>query len=206
MGNIISTIRDEEDRFLEQHPRPALDLIQEYKYRETGTKANWTHDREKLTRRSKRWALKKKFNTAAYRFLTQRALINKKGHGDLPWEATDLLGAGSFGVVGLWQQIDPDTGRVLDSMAIKETLDDDPHAYMDMFKRKHPKEPIPTEALWMDFLSRRSSYIPNLRQLVHFKDMPSKWRFYMEFCPNGDLSDLLKIYKEFNDNHGKSDQ
>lgn len=206
MGNIISTIRDEENYQLGKHPRPALSQIPEYKLQDVRIPAGWTRDKDKLHRRVKRWQQKRKYNTKAYEFLISRALVLQ--HEDAnPWEATELLGAGAFGVVGLWQQIDRKTGNPLDSVAIKETMDDEPKAYIEIFKRRNGKEPIPSEALWMDFLSRRTMYIPSLRQLVHFWGANSKrWRFYMEFCPHGTITDLIKLYKEYNEKHDQRDE
>jgi hypothetical protein len=206
MGNIISTIHDEENYQLSKHPRPALGQIPEYRLEDVRSPAGWTRDKDKLERRIKRWQQKKKYNSKAYEFLTSRALVMQHVDAD-PWEATELLGAGAFGQVGLWQQLDRKTGAILDSLAIKQTMDDEPKGYIEIFQRKNGKEPIPSEALWMNFLSRRTMYIPSLRQLVHFRGTNSKrWRFYMEYCPHGTVTDLIKLYKEYNDNHEKRDE
>lgn len=204
MGNITSTIRNEEDYQLKHHPRPALDRIPEFVLGEVRKPAYWTTDKAKLDRRVKRWKQKRKYDSKAYEFLTSRSLITKNPDGPM-WEATELLGAGSFGVVGLWQQIDS-KGKLVDSVAIKETSDTIPRGFIEIFERKGGKEPIPSEALWMDFLSRRTPYIPNLRQLVHYYGGAKQWRFYMEYCPNGSLTDLINTYKEYNSSHPKSDQ
>jgi hypothetical protein len=74
-----------------------------------------------------------------------------------------------------------------------------------MITRKNGKEDIPNEALWMDFLSRRTMYIPNLRQLTAFRGKVKRWRYYMEFCPHGMVSDLVKVYKDFNKSHSRSE-
>lgn len=202
MGNIISTIHNEEDYQLKKHPRPALDKLPERKFSTARQPASWTRDIDKLARRTKRWAQKKKYNKATFEFLTSRSLI-ERNRDSLTWEATDLLGAGSFGVVGMWQQIDS-KGEVRDAIAVKETTSKEPHGFIEMFERRDGKDSIPTEALWMDFLSRRTPYIPNLRQLVRFEG--KKWRFYMEYCANGTIYELINVYKEYNDTHDPSDE
>jgi hypothetical protein len=214
MGNIVSSIHEEEDYQRKKHPRPNFDQIIEFKLDEVRQPAAWTRDREKLARRKARWEAKKKRRSdkdkekkeweRAYEFLTSRALL--QNDSDAIWQATDLLGAGAFGVVGLWQLVNKN-GETIDELAIKETFDHDPKGYIHIFQRKDGLEPIPSEALWMDFLSRKTLYIPSIRRLVHFRGSNSlRWRFYMEYCPNGNLHDLIRIYKDYNETHDKSDE
>lgn len=60
---------------------------------------------------------------------------------------------------------------------------------------------IPTEALWLDFLSKRSPHIPYLHKLVHYRGHLKRWRFYMEYCPNGDIREMINLYREFRHKH-----
>lgn len=216
MGNIVSTIHAENHMQLREHPMPKLGRVTEYRLEDVRQDAaNWTQDKEKLARRRARWEKKKKkqssdkkqreYDRNVDNFLTSRALVDRKP-GDGPWEATDLLGAGAFGVVGLFQQLNKE-GKPIDQVAIKETVDNEPKGYISMVKRKDGLDDIPSEALWMDTVSRSIYNVPFLRQLIHFRGgWGLRWRFYMEYCPNGNVSEMIKIYREFNKTHDRRDE
>jgi serine/threonine protein kinase len=197
MGNVTSALQHEEGCRMRENKHPNLNIIHEYDKNTAYRTASWTSDRKKLARRRTRWELKgnKLFNTDAYNFLTSRALVSDDSNEI--WEGVQLLGKGAFGTVGLWKRFDS-RGHVIDSIAIKESKESDPRVKVDMLRRTYGRESIPREAFWHDFFSRRTPYVPVLRKIVHFLGSTNSWRFYTEYCPNGDIFGLIEVYQKYN--------
>jgi hypothetical protein len=208
MGGTVSHIHDEERRMLSKHPKPNLAQIAEYDTRDVYVRAGWTHDEKKLAERKRKWTRNRKgLSDVAYRFLTSRALVDdRQSTRRQNWEATELLGSGSFGTVGLWQVFDERTGLPVDSVAIKETKMDRFDRDREMVKREGRLEDLPREAFFQDYMSRRSANVPQLRKVVHYISAAEQWRLYMEYCPHGDLRDLIMLYREFNEKRRYQDE
>lgn len=105
MGDIISLIASESEKRKRYAPCQFRNL-QRFALRDVySQQASWTRDRDKVARRRKRWALKKEiFDSRVEEFALSRPMFDP-GAGT-SWECTEILGKGSFGVVGLWQQFD----------------------------------------------------------------------------------------------------
>jgi hypothetical protein len=206
MGGTVSHIHDEESRALKAHPKPSLAQIAEYDTADVYTQAGWTRDERKLAERKRRWMGNRRgISEDVYRFLVSRALVDdSQSTRRQNWEATELLGSGAFGTVGLWQVFDERTGRPVDSVAIKETRDFERDR--EMIKRVRPLEDLPREAFFQDYMGRRSANVPYLRKVVQFVDQAEQWRLYMEYCPHGDLRDMIMLYRDFNEKRHTQDE
>ena len=108
MGDIVSVIVKE----AEKQPKPKkIDYrtVRQEKRKHVYMHGAWTHDEAKVTRRVKRWEAKKGTLSHHYiEFALSRAMFEGRN-----WECINILGEGSFGIVGLWQQFD-NTGKLLD--------------------------------------------------------------------------------------------
>ena len=111
---------------------------------------------------------------------------------DGQWEAVRVLGAGSFGTVGLWRKL-TEAREVTDEMAIK-------HVDLKQINQVHksivPKsEELLKEAVFMCNLNRDgdSQNINHLRQ-YKYNRRATLARFYMICCPYTDLSHIQERY------------
>ncbi|KAK5056514.1 hypothetical protein LTR84_012045 [Exophiala bonariae] len=157
-------------------------------------RARWTGDTQKKKSRTKKWSEKSWYDDYSRSFGLSRPRIKTNPDQDAEWECKELLGRGSFGVVGLWTKSDS-RGNVIDAVAIKQT---------DAERREITPEgetTIPWEALIMHELTARGcTNIVQLRRVVVFPlEKPVQWRFYMEVSRYGTLSDLVRAYKKKNE-------
>lgn len=102
------------------------------------------------------------------------------------WEMVRPLGRGGFGSVGLWQRTKD--GVVIDEMAIKQA---DHKPFLDV------QDGLAREAVLQKQLNNRNN--ENILVLRRYKFYTSqrKYRFYLEFCPHGDLERLRSRYRAY---------
>lgn len=201
-GNVLSTLDAYEAAFLRYTPRPDLYVLQEYLKKHAYRAAAWTKDKQKLEARRSRFKARigaKYYDKIADNFMQSSALLTDQDPGS-QWEATELLGQGSFGTVGLWEEFKHGS-RTGKSVAIKETRTDGSKAAMDMIQRRDGGENIPAEAYFTDLCSRTTPHIPYLHalKLLRGDNGSEAWRYYSEYCPYGDIGDLIQNYKNYND-------
>ena len=111
---------------------------------------------------------------------------------DGQWEAVRVLGAGSFGTVGLWRKL-TEAREVTDEMAIK-------HVDLKQINQVHKSivpnsEGLLKEAVFMYNLNRdgKCQNINYLRQ-YKYNHHATLARFYMICCPYTDLSHIQERY------------
>ena len=115
---------------------------------------------------------------------------------DNSWQPVRALGKGGFGLVGLWEKTNR-KGVVVDSIAIKE-MERHPNGGYHLESRPH----LAREAVIMKQLNdaeqghgwRTKNNILRLRSFKYFPSC-SRWRFYLEYAPNGDLHKLIYSYR-----------
>jgi serine/threonine protein kinase len=105
------------------------------------------------------------------------------------WQMVRPLGAGSFGQVGLWHVVRAD-GSIADEIAIKQG-DRQPRYDFDTTARPG----LAKEAV-LQYLAngRNCENIIHLRR-YKFYAAEQKYRFYLEYCPHGDLQRLRIRYR-----------
>ena len=111
---------------------------------------------------------------------------------DGEWEAVRLLGAGTFGTVGLWRKL-TETRKVIDELAIKPV---DVKQINEVHNSVVPSsEGLLKEAVFMYNLNRdvHSQNINHLRQ-YKYNRRAKLARFYMICCPYADLRDIQERY------------
>ena len=106
MGNTNSIVDEIDNAYDSTLPlrRPDLQLLKQHQSWKLREEAEWTRDSSKTNRKIQRWAKKKWFNSKALGFALSKFDFDHRS-GD-NWECTEILGQGSFGVVGLWQRGD----------------------------------------------------------------------------------------------------
>jgi len=126
---------------------------------------------------------------------------------DDDWKVHRVLGAGSFGTVALWVKKDAEN-RIVDEMAIKDARGQKDSSWSTRSTR------LAKEAVLHHHINE--SEVENFVQLRRYKeclDTPpgkgsdsdlsksdskatmTRWRFYLEFSPNGELSRLMDRYR-----------
>lgn len=76
-------------------------------------RARWTRNTQKKDARTKKWSEKSWYDDYSRQFGLSRPRIKTNADQDAEWECKELLGRGSFGVVGLWTKSDS-SGKVID--------------------------------------------------------------------------------------------
>lgn len=109
------------------------------------------------------------------------------------WEPVRILGAGGFGLVGLWQKVDWD-GAVQDEIAIKEMK-------ASIYGQCSVSNRSAREAIIMKQLNDAERNVnpgaTNILRLRGYKNFltAQRWRLYLEYAPYGDLHSLIYCYK-----------
>ncbi|EHY57779.1 hypothetical protein HRR83_005310 [Exophiala dermatitidis] len=156
-------------------------------------RAPWTRDKAKVQRRLARWRKKRWYDDNAERFGLSKAWFDD--HED-QWECTELLGKGSFGVVGQWTKFDKH-GRAVDTIAIKQTDIDEREV------DRNNNVTIPWEVLIMRGLADQGCRnVAGIRKYKLFLGgSRARWRYYLEYHRHGTLDDLVERYKDHNRRH-----
>ncbi|KAL8957775.1 MAG: hypothetical protein Q9193_005040, partial [Seirophora villosa] len=103
------------------------------------------------------------------------------------WYGIKPLGRGGFGMTGLWEKRDED-GQVVDHVVIKQ-IGKEPG---------HPWDPdIPSEAVVMEEVRKYLTGNTGIVDFRAYKRYPRRevHRLYMEYCPHGDLHQLIREYR-----------
>ena len=103
------------------------------------------------------------------------------------WKSIRCLGRGGFGEVTLWVKADEE-GNITEEMALKSVDYDYRHDY----SRANPG--VLSEAVIHALLNK--SRCDSILHLMAYKFCPAdgRCRFYLEYCPHGDLHSLLHRY------------
>ncbi|KAI4116391.1 MAG: hypothetical protein LQ345_003177 [Seirophora villosa] len=115
-------------------------------------------------------------------------LYSRKDAADAAaWYGIKPLGRGGFGMTGLWEKRDED-GQVVDHLVIKQI-------------GKEPGQPwdpdIPQEAVVMEEVRKYLTGNTGIVGFRAYKRYPRRevHRLYMEYCPHGDLHQLIREYR-----------
>lgn len=124
------------------------------------------------------------------------------------WYGIKPLGRGGFGMTGLWEKRDED-GQVVDvgfrviislSHSIVKLISPQQHLVIKQIgkERGHPWDPdIPNEAVVMEEVRKYLTGNTGIVDFRAYKRYPRRevHRLYMEYCPHGDLHQLIREYR-----------
>ncbi|KAL9007875.1 MAG: hypothetical protein Q9173_006941, partial [Seirophora scorigena] len=115
-------------------------------------------------------------------------LYSRKDAADAAaWYGVKPLGRGGFGMTGQWEKRDED-GQVVDHLVIKQ-IGKEPG---------HPWDPdIPNEAVVLEEVRKYLTGNTGIVGFRAYKRYPRRevHRLYMEYCPHGDLHQLIREYR-----------
>ena len=106
------------------------------------------------------------------------------------WSVVRPLGSGGFGMVGLWHAVDAE-GNVVDEMAIKQAR------ALEVSDISRTRRGLAREAVYQYQLNERNTEnVVRLRRYKYYRG-EQKYRFYLEYCPHGDLERLRYRYRNW---------
>ncbi|OAP58269.1 hypothetical protein AYL99_07359 [Fonsecaea erecta] len=156
-------------------------------------RAKWTENQDRTFKRVKRWRHEHEFYDGKVEaFGLSRSFLELDREEDYDWECTDILGQGSFGLVGRWTKFDRN-GRVVDEIAIKQFE-------LDQRERDEDGRPtVPTEAVLVQALMAQGCRnVAEMREMRFFLSERPKWRLYLEYYRYGTLHELIDKYRRRN--------
>ncbi|KIW16232.1 hypothetical protein PV08_06283 [Exophiala spinifera] len=164
-------------------------------------RAPWTRDPDKVTRRIQRWRAKKWFDATAEMFALSKPRAGNDDREDVFWECTEMLGRGSFGMVGKWTKFDS-RGNAVEHIAIKQA---EVISNYDVDRRGNFD--VPWEArIMMELYDQGCENVTRLKGLKLFpKGAQSRnWRYYVEYYKYGTLHGLIDNYLAYNRGNPRS--
>ncbi|KIW92513.1 uncharacterized protein Z519_06360 [Cladophialophora bantiana CBS 173.52] len=136
-------------------------------------------------------------------FMSRWLLFEDDQKDDEEWGPIRLLGKGGYGMVGLWQKRN-DKNQIIDEVVCKETEYLENKTRVDEIEvdpRAYPR--ILTEAaIHSDINARHPGVSPHLRKYKFIshatRGQKGRYRFYLEYCPYGNLHHLGRLYRCWN--------
>ncbi|OCT45868.1 hypothetical protein CLCR_11230 [Cladophialophora carrionii] len=159
--------------------------------------------------RTKRGAFGNPDNGESIReFLSRWLYFRSDETEDGDWGPIRPLGRGGYGTVGLWQKRNSQN-RIVDEVVCKEmrlpTLRDDPENGFDLddYEIDHlsNRKLLTEAAIHRDINMQHPGIAPHLRGYKFLQDNgpgTGRYRFYMEYCPNGSLGRICSLYRCWN--------
>ncbi|KAK5296755.1 hypothetical protein LTR99_008396 [Exophiala xenobiotica] len=134
-----------------------------------------------------------------FQFLIRYLLYEADPIKDAEWGPVRVLGAGSYGRVGLWQKRDENNNAV-DELALKEddVEDANTRTSTEADAQRYPR--LLKEAVIQNELNGKDERAaPHLRRYKFFSADPAhmsgRYRSYLEFCPHDSLDRLWRLYR-----------
>ncbi|EXJ93968.1 serine/threonine protein kinase [Capronia coronata CBS 617.96] len=169
-----------------------------YNLREPGTDL----DRQWYYSRIHRGAFGGKVENQA--FMLRRLNLERNRDEDDEWGPVRLLGAGTYGRVGLWEKRNAKNIPV-DELALKESVYDEAHPPThdpEVSDIKNKPRLLREATIQSDLNWKDDRVAPHLRKYKfisdHRADEQGRYRFYLEFCRHGDLDHLRRLYRAWN--------
>ncbi|KAI1622081.1 kinase-like domain-containing protein [Exophiala viscosa] len=130
--------------------------------------------------------------------MVRRLMFNDDYDEDAIWGPVRILGAGSYGQVGLWQKRN-DLNQPIDELALKENAYN-PNALLPSEVSPIMKLRMPKEALIQhDINDKDDRAAPFLRRYKFISESADheqgRYRHYLEFCPHDSLQSLSALYR-----------
>jgi len=131
-------------------------------------------------------------------FMMRRLLFDDDHDEDAEWGPVRILGAGTYGQVGLWQKRN-EWNQPIDELAMKENAYN-PNAMLPSEVSPTIKLRMPKEALIQHEINDKDDLAaPFLRRYKFISESPDheqgRYRYYLEFCPHDTLQRLSALYR-----------